>query len=71
MARSASIDPLVFHHFTLGVDSIIGKYDDLKVDKIGERLSKKTIFANPFNWKMCWWTGMGVYCSVFASRCLA
>jgi hypothetical protein len=38
MARSASIDPLAFHHFNLGVDSIIGKYDDSKADKIGERL---------------------------------
>jgi hypothetical protein len=66
MARSASIDPLAFHHFALGVDSIIGKYDDSKADKIGERLSEKNIYANPFNWKMCWWTGMGVYCSVFA-----
>jgi hypothetical protein len=61
MARSASIDPLAF-----GVNSIIGKYDNSKVDKIGERLSEKNIYANPFNWKMCWWTGMGVYCSVYA-----
>jgi hypothetical protein len=66
MARSASIDPLAFHHFKLGVDSIIGKYDDSKADKIGERLSEKNIYANPFNWHMCWWTGMAVYCSIFA-----
>jgi hypothetical protein len=66
MARSASIDPLAFHHFNLGVDSIIGKYDDSKADKIGERLSEKHIYANPLNWHMCWWTGMGIYCSVFA-----
>jgi len=32
MARSASIDPLAFHNFTLGNDSIIGKYDDSKAD---------------------------------------
>lgn len=34
MARSASIDPLHFKNFTLGVDSIVGKYDDSsKADK--------------------------------------
>jgi hypothetical protein len=66
MARSASIDPLAFHHFNLGVDSIISKHDDSKADKIGERLSGKNICANPLNWQMCWWTGMAVCCSVFA-----
>jgi hypothetical protein len=66
MARSASIDPLAFRHFNLGVDSIIGKYDDSKADKDGEKLSEKNIYANPSNWNMCWWTGMGIYCSVFA-----
>ncbi len=65
MARSASIDPLAFHHFNLGIDSIIGKYDDSKADKIGERLSEKNIYANPLNWHMCWWTGMAIYCSIF------
>jgi hypothetical protein len=66
MARSASIDPLAFHHFNLGVGSIIGKYYDSKAEEIDERLSEKNINANPLNWHMCWWTGMGIYCSVFA-----
>jgi hypothetical protein len=66
MAPSASINPLGFHNFHLGVDSIIGKHDNLKVDKIGERLSEKNIFANPLNWHVCWWTGTGICCAVFA-----
>ena len=41
MARSISIDPLVFHNFTVASDSIVGKYDDSKTDKAGERLSEK------------------------------
>jgi len=61
MARSASIDPLAFHNFETGQDSFICKYDDQKADKSGERLSEKNIYANPFEWTQCFWTGMGVY----------
>ena len=61
MARSASIDPLAFHNFKTGQDSFICKYDDQKADKSGERLSEKNIYANPFEWTQCFWTGMGVY----------
>lgn len=41
MARCASVDPLGFHNFSLGQDSLIVKYDDSKADKDGERLSEK------------------------------
>jgi len=41
MGRCASIDPLGFHNFSLGIDSIVGKYDDSEADKDGERLSEK------------------------------
>ena len=61
MARCASIDPLAFHNFKLGQDSIICKYDDSKADKTGEKLSEKNIYANPFEWTQCFWTGMGIY----------
>ena len=46
MARCASVDPLGFHNFSLSQDSIIVKYDDSKVDKDGERLSEKNMYAN-------------------------
>jgi len=42
MARCSNIDPLGFHNFKLGNDSIICKYDDSKADKEGEKLSEKT-----------------------------
>ena len=61
MARCASIDPLGFHNVKLGVDSLVVKYDDSKADKAGEKLSEKNIFANPFQWQECFWTGMGVW----------
>jgi len=64
MARGASIDPLAFHNFRLGQDSIIVKYDNQKADKAGERLSEKNLYANPFEWKQCLWTGMGIYCAL-------
>ena len=43
MARCASVDPLGFHNFTLGQDSIVIKYNDSKADKDGEKLSQKKI----------------------------
>jgi hypothetical protein len=49
IGRPSSIDPLGFHNFSLGSDSIIGKYDDSKADKAGERLTKKNLYANPFD----------------------
>ena len=64
MARSASIDPLHFGNFSLGVDSIVVKYDDSKADKNAERLSEKNIFANPYDWRLCFWTGLCIWISL-------
>jgi hypothetical protein len=64
MARSASIDPLGFHNFSLGGDSLIAKYDDSKADKDGEKLSEKNTYANPDNYLLCFWTGMGIWCAL-------
>ena len=44
-----SIDPLGFHNFSVGMDSVKCKYDDSKADKKGERVSPKNIYANPLN----------------------
>ena len=65
MARSASIDCLAFHNFSLGTDSIVIKYDETKADKAGEKLSEKNVYANPLDWTMCPWLALGVYCFVF------
>ena len=62
MARSASIDPLCLHNFSLGWDSIVGKYDDSKADKTADRLSEKNLYANHLEWKKCWWTGFAIWC---------
>jgi hypothetical protein len=53
MAQSISIDPLGFHNFSIGMDSVKCKYDDSKADKKGERVSPKNIYANPFNPMVC------------------
>ena len=68
MARSANIDPLGFHNFWVGSDSIIAKYDDSKADKSGERLSEKNIYANPENFQLCFFTAMGIWVSLEAAR---
>ena len=69
MARSASIDCLGFHNFTVGsLDSIAIKYDETKADKAGEKLSSKNVYANPIDWTMCTWLGLGVYCCVFQAN---
>jgi hypothetical protein len=68
IGRCSSIDPLAFHNFKIGQDSIICKYDDSKADKSGDRLSEKNIYANPFEWTQCFWTGMGVYCALECQR---
>jgi hypothetical protein len=60
MARSASIDCLAFHtNFSLGTDSIAIKHDETKADKAGEKLSEKTLYANPIDWTMCTWLALG------------
>ena len=65
MARCASIDPLGFHNFRVSAQDSLGcKYDDQKADKSGERLSEKNIYANPFEWTQCWWTGLGIYAAL-------
>jgi len=51
MARSALIDCLSLHNFSLGVDSIIIKYDESKADKSGERLSEKNCLQTHSNGK--------------------
>lgn len=64
MARSASIDSLAMHNFKVGPDSIVGKYDTSKADQAGDRLSEKNLYANPHDWTMCVWTGLGIYCAL-------
>ena len=64
MARCASVDPLGFHNFSLGADSLICKYDDSKADKDGEKLSEKNTYANPENYLLCFWTGLGIWCAL-------
>lgn len=65
MARSSSIDALGLHNFSLGIDSIVIKYDDSKADKAGEKLSEKNLYANPLDWTMCSWTALGKFFYVF------
>ena len=44
------MDPLCFHNYKMGTYSIIFKYDNSKIDKDGEKLSQKHIYANPYDY---------------------
>lgn len=68
MARSASIDPLSFANFRPGTDSIIGKYDNSKMDKAGERLSEKNLYANANDFRLCYWTAMGIWIALRGNK---
>jgi hypothetical protein len=61
---------LGFHNFTVGsLDSIAIKYDKTKAaDKAGEQLLSKNVYANPIDWTMCIWLGMGIFIVVFSRQ---
>ena len=64
IARCASTNPLAFYNFSLGTDSVKCKYNDSKADKEAKKLSEKNIYANPFNFKVCWFTAATIYYSL-------
>ena len=66
MARSANIDHIGFHNFSLGLDSLKAEYDDTKMDKAGNSTHPKNIFANPFDMVVCPFTGLGCYIALMA-----
>ena len=68
MARGASVDPLGFRNFRVANDSITCKYDDSKADKEGDKLSEKNIYANPLDFRQCWWTGFGLYTALYVEQ---
>ena len=68
MARGASVAPLALRNFTLGEDSIKCKYDDAKADKEGDKLSVKNIYANPLDYRQCWWTAFGLYTALYINE---
>jgi hypothetical protein len=60
MARSVSIDPLGFHNFKIGTDSLKCTYDNSKSDQSGEKVSPKNIYANPLKPVLCVFTALGI-----------
>ena len=68
IARSTSIDQLKLSNLRTGPGSLIGKYNNRKTDKQGERQSEKNIYADPFEWTLCFWTGLGVWCALKAQE---
>ena len=67
MAWTINVDGIGFRHLTKGTDSIKIKYFKTKADQEGNKCQHKNIYANPFNPKVCFFTGMGVYLALNAS----
>ena len=65
MGRSASIDPLGIHNFTIGVDSFkITYHGDSKTDSAGYYASPKNLYSNPFKPHICPATALGIWLSL-------
>ena len=49
-------------------DSLIAKYDDdskVQIKILRETIREENIYANPFNWRMCYWTGLGIWVALY------
>ena len=65
VVRSASIDPLGIHNFTIGVDSFkITYHGDSKTDSAGYYASPKNLYSNPFKPHICPATALGIWLSL-------
>merc|ERR1711884_812893 len=65
MAQSANIDPLKLHNIKLGIDSIMVKFDESKAEKQAQRLALKNVCAHPFDFRLCCFTGLGIYVALW------
>ena len=61
LGRSVSIDPLGFHNFQPGVDSIIIQYDNSKADQEGMKVTPKNCYANPFDPRVSFHLAIGCW----------
>ena len=62
MARSSNIDGLAFHNIRRGVsDSISISFDYTKADQVGENITEKNVYANPFQPQFCPWLALAIY----------
>lgn len=64
MAQSILVDPLGFHSFHCGTDSIKVTYDKSKADQSGEKVSPKNVYANPFDPTISPFLGLGIWLSL-------
>ena len=69
MARSINIDGLSLKHLRMGAsDSIVIKFDKTKKDQSGENCFNKNLFANPLESYICFFLGIGIYCSIESEK---
>jgi hypothetical protein len=61
MARPINVDDITVNHFSMGVDSVIIKFNSTKKDKKGQRCSPKNCYSQPMDPTCCITTSMAVY----------
>lgn len=61
MARPINVDDISLNNFSLGVDSVIIKFNDTKKDKKGKRVSPKNCYSYPMDPTVCLTTSLAVY----------
>ena len=68
MCRPISVDPLAFHQFQMGVDSVRVKFDRTKKDQEGAKTSWKNIFDNTNNPAVSAFLSMGCYLALMDAK---
>jgi len=68
MARSISIGVLALHHFDVGEDHGICKFDKSKTDQTGEKAHKKHFYDNPHESLVSIFLALGVWFSLKSSH---
>ena len=61
MAWLANVDPVKLHNFRLGINLMTVKFDESKADKQAQRLAPKNVYAHPFDFRLCHFTGLGIH----------
>lgn len=61
MGRMQNVDDLHFNQISLSTDSVVLTFKDSKKDKMGEKVSPKNCYANPFDFSICILTAVGAF----------
>lgn len=64
MERCVAMDKLAFGNFSIQDDAHAIALDENKYNKDNTLCLPKCVYTNPFDWLLCQWTGMALYCAL-------